>query len=371
VTAGIVRIEGVVQTYAWGSTTAIPALLGVEPTTEPQAELWLGAHPLGPARLDDGRRLGDALDSRLPFLLKVLAAAAPLSLQAHPSPEQAARGYQREEAAGVPLDAPHRNYRDPNHKPELICPLGRFEALCGFRDPAVTVDLLRSLDVAALAPVIDPLAAGDVRAALGVALGASPEVVSNVVDACRQASHERFGAERSWVIRLAEGHPGDAGVVVALLLNLVVLGADEALELPAGNLHAYLEGVGIELMANSDNVLRAGLTSKHVDVPELMAILDCTSMEVSPIRPHVLAPGVELWDSAAADFRLTRLRPDRAGGTVRLRPQGPEILLVVDGAVRAGDLPLGKGQAAFVPPGIGNYAVTGTGTVYRATVGTP
>ncbi len=389
-TATIVPLRGVVQSYAWGSPTAIPELLGEPATGQPQAELWLGAHPLGPSRLASEATLAEAIAAdpaatlgptvaatyhgRLPFLLKVLAAAQPLSLQAHPSPEQAAAGFAREEAADIPLDAPHRNYPDANAKPELICPLGPFQALCGFRDPAVTVDLLADLGVPVLGPLVDALAAGDVRAAVEWVLGqaesegAAP-LVGAVAAAVRADGSGPFTPERRWAADLAGRHPGDVGVVLALLLNLVELDADDAVELPAGNLHAYLGGVGIEIMANSDNVLRGGLTSKHVDGPELLAVLDCTPVAMRPLRPRTVAPGVEVWDSSAPEFRLSRLRP--AGGTIPLAPEGPEILLAVDGDLAAGDLPLARGQAAFVPAAAGPYGVTGTGTAYRATVGRP
>lgn len=373
---GVVRLTNVVQAYDWGSSTAIPALLGIEPSGEPQAELWMGAHPKGPSRVE-GSSLGDLIAAdtagtvgpgreSLPFLLKVLAAAAPLSLQAHPSIEQAAEGFAREDAAGIPIDAPHRNYRDANHKPELICPLGPFSALCGFRDPLRTRALLTSLEVPRLAPVIDRL--DDLAAAVRYLLELpSPEaLVAAVADACGRPSPS-FALERGWAVRLAEAYPGDGGVVLALLLNCVELAAGEAVELPAGNLHAYLAGVGVEIMASSDNVLRGGLTSKHVDTAELLAVLDTTPMEVAPLLPRPVAPGVEVWDSVAPDFRLSRLRP--AGGSIMIEPHGPEILLVTEGSVRVAELTLDQGQSAFVPAATGRYEVGGTGTAYRATVG--
>ncbi len=389
----ISRLTPRIQAYAWGSTTAIPSLLGVEPSGEPQAELWLGAHLAAPAVVDGDGTLADvvaadpqrslgpevarAYGGRLPFLLKVLAAAEPLSLQAHPSVAQAAEGFAREEAAGVPADDPRRVYRDENHKPELICALTPFSALCGFRDPRLSAALLEGLDVPELAPVVEMLSAGaeGLRDAVTHLLGrADASVVAEVAAACaRPGGDARFAAERRSAVRLAEHYPGDAGVVVALLLNLVELAPGEAIELPAGNLHSYLEGVGVEIMASSDNVLRGGLTPKHVDVDELLAVLDTTPMEVARLRPRLVTPGVEVWDSAAAEFRLTRLSP--AGVELEIEPHGPEIVLVTEGSLTVDDnedrIDLARGQSVFVAGSTLSYRVTGDGVAYRATVGGP
>lgn len=362
------KLTNRIQRYAWGSLTAIPELLGVAPSGAPQAELWLGAHPSAPSTLEDGTTLDAFIakdparvlgadvaarfENRLPFLLKVLAAAEPLSLQAHPSLAQAREGFAAENAAGVPLNAPHRNYRDANHKPELICALTPFHALCGFRRVGDTLRLLRGLglDVSLLE-----------REGLGAyfrhVMSAPRDERQALVDTVARApAVDGFAAECALARRLAEKYPGDAGVIGALLLNLVALQPGEALYLDAGNLHAYLEGTGIELMASSDNVLRGGLTPKHVDVNELLRVLDFTDGPPNVLRGEYVTP--------APDFRLTRLQ---VNGALRL-PAAAQILLVTDGAVRVGEHALRRGESLFI--GADETAtLSGRATVFRATSG--
>ncbi len=308
-------LENPVRAYAWGSRTVIPDLLGQEvPSPHPQAEMWLGAHPADSSHLvhtDGGETsLLDALgadpkqllgavrserwDSTLPFLLKVLAADEPLSLQAHPSIEQARAGFAREDAAGIARDASDRNYKDANHKPELICALTELHALVGFRDPAVTVRLLRALEVPELAGHAELLAAqpdADGLRALFTTWITLPqpalaELVPYLLAACVEHIKARgpFGRECRTALQLAEPYPTDAGVLTSLLLNHVELAPGEAIYLPPGNLHAYLRGTAVEIMANSDNVLRGGLTPKHVDVPELLRVLDFSCGDMPVLR---------------------------------------------------------------------------------------
>ncbi len=292
----MLRLTNTVQPYAWGSTTAIPRLLGREPDGRPQAEMWIGAHPGAPS-LADGERLDERIaqapeeflgaggGDRLGFLLKVLAAGAPLSLQAHPDSATAARRYAQEEAAGVPADAPHRLYKDTSHKPELLYALEPFAAMAGFRSPADAHALLAGLELPACrrtrgrcSTVLDVLAGPDASAALKEAtrllLTAPAEAVAPLVEAVAGACAGLDDPSAECVVELAGHYPGDAGVLVSVLLNQVRLAAGEVLYLPAGNVHAYLSGTGVELMASSDNVLRGGLTPKHVDVPELLDVLD-------------------------------------------------------------------------------------------------
>ncbi len=313
-----VGITNTPRPYPWGSTTAIAQLLGREASGGPEAELWLGAHPGCPSRIVDPTQTGGATDlegwiaadpvatlgpyaasGRLPFLLKILAAASPLSLQAHPTPEQARLGFERENQLGVPLDAPHRNYRDAYPKPELIYALSpTFDALCGFR-PLDEVRALISALIDASLGVEDPqpqpledllasLSGSDVALPETVAwlIGRRTGVATLVSLVTALAAHGVRGYEREMatVSLLADEHPGDPGIVVSLLLNHVTLAAGEALFLPAGNIHAYLSGLGIELMTASDNVLRGGLTPKHVDVPELLSVLDFTPGPVPYLR---------------------------------------------------------------------------------------
>jgi mannose-6-phosphate isomerase len=255
--APVQRVHGVVQHYAWGDRAFIPSLLSVAPDGEPWAELWIGTHPSGPATLDDGRPLRD-VSGDLPYLLKVLAAAEPLSLQAHPDARQACEGHDR----GI--------YPDRNAKPELLCALTDFDALCGIRPVDATLDLLDELGATGLA---DVLASTGPRGALAAVYEGAVDP-RPVVDACAASSR----AEATWVARLADRYPDDPSVVATLLLNLVRLAPGEALRLGPGNLHAYLSGAAIELMGPSDNVVRAGLTVKPVDVDELMRIVDATPL---------------------------------------------------------------------------------------------
>jgi mannose-6-phosphate isomerase len=374
-------MDNPVRPYAWGSRTVIAGLLGrPTPSPHPEAEMWLGAHPGDPSHLvaADGSRtsLLDALradpdtllgpdraakwSGSLPFLLKFLAADEPLSLQAHPSAAQAAEGFARENAAGMPVDAPNRNYRDPSHKPELICALTEFHALVGFRPVPETIALLSALDVAELAPhrallEAQPDAAG-LRALFTTWITLPQSVLDRAVPALQEAcvrlaqAGAAFRAEARMALELSERYPGDAGVLAALLLNLVVLQPGEALYLPAGNLHAYLSGAGVELMANSDNVLRGGLTSKHVDVAELLRVLD-----FRPGTPPVLrgteAGGWVRYDTDAAEFLLRRLDGD-GGAEVAVPDSGPRILLCTGGCARVhgpkGEQALGRGQALWL-----------------------
>ncbi|MFR9799063.1 mannose-6-phosphate isomerase, class I [Streptomyces sp. MS06] len=379
------RLDNTVRPYAWGSPTAIPQLLGVEPTGEPQAEMWMGAHPGAPSRTGRGtlaevidanpeKELGPAavarFGPRLPFLLKLLAAGAPLSLQVHPDLDQAKRGHADEERRGVPADAPHRNYKDANHKPELLCALTEFEGLCGFRDPLRAAALLDGLGVDSLKPYVDLLHAQPEEAALREVLTAiltadREEMARTVTEAA--AACDRLGGDWAPYAAVAHHHPGDPGVIAAMLLNHVRLQPGEALFLGAGVPHAYLSGLGVEIMANSDNVLRCGLTPKHVDVPELLRIVRFEASDPGVLRPEASPDGEELYDTPTEEFRLSRhVLP--AGGPARdLTRPAPQILLCTAGAVRVGEHLLTPGQSVFVPAGEPTR-VTGRGTLFRATV---
>ena len=382
-------LEGAVRNYDWGSRTAIPDLLGRPASDVPVAELWLGAHPSDPSAVgvagrpldeaisdDPVNMLGDEIAAHcetLPFLLKVLAAAAPLSLQAHPTTAQAIIGYDRENAAGIAVDAPERFFRDRSHKPELICALTPFEALCGFRDPRLTIDLLATIDTDALDPVREQITESPdgqgLRGALTWLLtldhDAGSSLTATVLGACSGSGATLGRAERARTISLAEFHPRDPGVVIALLLNHVRLEPGEALFLGAGILHSYLSGMGVELMANSDNVLRGGLTSKPVDVASLLEIVD-----TEPARPDVQRPavtgGVARYDSPTAEFSLRRLEID---GRTQIDVEGPAVLLCVGGAVDVGPHTLDRGAAAWIPASDPPLRLSGRGTLFQAGVG--
>ena len=379
------RLDNTIRPYAWGSTTAIPALLGVEPSGEPQAEMWMGAHPGAPSRTARGTlvevvdadpkgELGPAavakFGPRLPFLFKILAAGAPLSLQVHPDLAQAKEGYEDEERRGIPVDAPHRNYKDANHKPELICALTEFDGLCGFRDPLQAADLLAGLGVDSLKPYVDLLHAhpedAALREVLTAILTADPEEMHRTVTAAASAC-TRLGGAYAPYADIAHHYPGDPGVIAAMLLNHVRLQPGEALFLGAGIPHAYLNGLGVEIMANSDNVLRCGLTPKHVDVPELLRVVRFEASDPGVLRPEASPDGEEVYETPIDEFRLSRYVLPEGGTTHDLTRDTPQILLCTAGTVRADGHELRPGQSVFVPAGE-QAEVSGAGTIFRATV---
>lgn len=380
-----VRIGNTPRDYAWGSRSAIAGLLGTEPSGAPEAELWLGAHPGSPARILDPAQTGGAADlaawpetAHLPYLLKVLAAAGPLSLQAHPSSAQAREGFERENAAGLAADSPERNYKDPFHKPELIFALSDpFEALCGFRDPAVSRKAFEGLAgssgdqrIAAFAATLDGEPGAVLRRATEWLLGGAPEV-AELVEAVVTAAGDRDDRDAGTVRMLSAAFPGDPGIVLALLLNRATLRPGEVLYLPAGNIHAYLDGLGIELMAASDNVLRGGLTPKRIDVAELVRVLDFSPIVATPLAPEHPAAGVEVFRPDVPDFALDHVLVGREVASAPVELPGTAIALCTAGAVEltgaTGSLRLARGEAAVVTADEGSLAVTGDGTLFVAT----
>jgi mannose-6-phosphate isomerase len=385
------RLTGVIQPYAWGSRTAIPELLGVEATGEPQAELWLGAHPLAPSTVDGepldklvaqdpvgvvGRASVEAFGPRLPFLLKIIAAAQPLSLQAHPSREQAEAGYAREEAAGVPRDAPHRTYRDGWPKPELLCAFVETEALCGFREPAETYQMFERLAVRTALELVAPLADAGVlaeerlRVVFSRLLRLAPaerSMISEIALAAEEVQEPDAVASFARTAReLNAYYPGDPGILAALLMNRITLQPGDALYMPPGNLHAYLSGGGVEIMANSDNVMRGGLTPKYVNVDELLAILDFTPGLRGLIAPVEESPGAWRYPTPAPEFALWRLEPD-AGSVAVPGASSGRVLLVTEGGLTARcattRLALGRGEAALLTAGE-EAVMSGRGTAF-------
>ena len=393
----VVALVNGTRAYAWGSPTVLPELLGDEPTGEPVAELWIGAHPGQPSHVDAGEtRIGldalvaadpvgllgpavvDRFGARLPFLLKLLAAERALSLQVHPDLAQAREGFARENAAGVPVGAVHRNYQDDNHKPELLCALTPFEALCGFRAPATSAAALAAFGVPELGPLLDVLhGATDLRAAVEYLL-AVPEASAPALVAAAAAGATRllatapdspYAADAALLVDLARQSPDETGPVVALLLNLVRLEPGEAVFLAAGQIHAYVRGFGVELLANSDNVLRCGLTPKHVDGPELLRVASFDPVPAAP-WPSTPVAGGSRYPVPVDDFELSRL--DLTPRSADLRSPGPQLLAATAGrvVVRGGDaeVTLDPGRAVFVPAGR-PVTVAGPGTVFRAVVG--
>ena len=416
-----VAIGNTPRDYAWGSTSAIAGFRGVPASGGPEAELWLGAHAGSPARIvdeasvdqpdlaswitaDPDAALGPALarrGARLPFLLKLLAAAEPLSLQAHPTPEQARAGFAREEAEGIPATAYDRNYRDPFHKPELVVAVSEtFEALSGFRpldEVAGVLEVLRAADAASDVPeqgALDLLAArlggGDplrdtvewlLRDGRGGDTGEASWVTQRVTElaASDVALGSAYRASFETVGALAAVYPGDPGVVISLLLNRVTLRRGEALYLAAGNIHAYLSGLGIELMAASDNVLRGGLTPKHIDVTELLDVLDFTPIAPPRLEPVDVSAGVVAFRPDVPDFVLYRAEPaaneraDAPAEPARVALDGPAIVLAEGGALRLrgerGVAELARGEALYVTPEEGGLEITGEGIAWIATTG--
>jgi mannose-6-phosphate isomerase len=363
-----------IQNYDWGSHTALPEFLGRTPDGLPQAELWMGAHPKAPSRLEGvpetlnlhiqsnatatlGPKALARFGPQLPYLLKVLAAKEPLSLQAHPSLAQAQRGFRDEENRAIPLHAPNRNFKDENHKPELIVAHSDFVALCGFRPLQQTLSLL-SKCAPNLKPILQEqgLSKFVAQALRGNLLAFESELRRGL-----EQDSEEFRLEFHWINELAKKYPRDPGLTVALLLNCVELKPSQGLFLGAGQLHAYLSGTGFELMANSDNVLRGGLTSKHVDIELLLSLLTFEAK-----LPKIIEPDSDgCYPTPVEDFALSRLT---ISGPKFLTPRGPEILLVTKGLLKA-DFELRAGESAFVPFSRGPYQLDGAATVLRAEVG--
>ena len=370
-------IRGVVRHYHWGRPDFIPEWLGSTPDGTPHAELWFGAHPSDPSTVvSTGQPLDEVIE--LPFLAKILAAGAPLSIQVHPDTAQAQEGYQRENDAGTAIDAPDRTYRDASAKPELVCAVTPFTAKCGLRDLAATQDLLDLIPTDALDDLRETLAGGRhgadaydaaVRYLFSLDEQHTGQLSSAVAEAASTVpAGSDFDDEITWTGRLAREYPGDIGVVVALLLNHVVLQPGEALFLGAGNMHSYLDGVAIEVMAPSDNVVRGGLTSKHIDTGELMDLLD-----PRPITPQVQRPSSPCHDYQVPDgvFGLTRLSLRDGEGPVDI--VGPGIVILTDADLRlstaTGDLRAERGSAVLLDDADGPVSVTGSGTAHVAHAG--
>jgi mannose-6-phosphate isomerase len=379
------RLKNTIQHYPWGSPGMIPDLMGIQnPEGSPWAELWIGAHPKSPSLVetesgfvplnqfiveDPVRRLGKPAAERfggLPFLFKILAARTPLSIQAHPAMDAARRGFERENAAGIPMDAFERNYKDDNHKPELLLSLGDFSALLGFRTMEEIQNLAEVLGIPEYRRLITD-ARGDLKGFfLALMNYPGPEdLIADIVSAAKELNAKEF----SWVRKLAASYPGDIGVAAPLYMNILDLREGEAIYLDAGKIHAYLGGLGLELMANSDNVLRGGLTSKHIDLAELSTVLDF-SAENPTLFPSVSgADNSILYRPPVDEFVLSRfdltdglsLNCDSSGSCA--------ILLCTSGRIRVeGEFDLVPGDSLFVSADQKNCSLEGAGTVFRAGV---
>lgn len=401
----IAPLINVIQEYAWGSITAIPELLGTTPNPQrPQAELWMGAHPKAPSRVRLGDRDSSLADviaaqpvdllgkaaagkfaNQMPFLFKVLAAAQPLSIQAHPGKKQAVAGFEKENEMGIPLDAPHRNYRDDNHKPECICAMTPFWALRGFRPVSETLALMENLRGAST--TFERIIASIERNPNGEGLKhffqslltLKPDqrnaIIRHVVNTASKKGKRDAAFE--WIGKLHDAYPEDIGILSPLFLNLVCLKLQEAMFLPAGELHAYLEGVGIELMANSDNVLRGGLTPKHIDVPELLNNLNFQPAPVDILLPEAVDKHESVYPSFADEFVLSVITIKPGEQYTGKKERGLEILLCTQGQGEILEqyknasqtcIPFKKGMSFVVPAAVNSYGINGEATLFKAAV---
>jgi mannose-6-phosphate isomerase len=382
----------------WGSREALARWMGRPcPSEEREAELWLGAHPQDPSRvvLGDGseipldrwierdpvaalgRRVAEAFGGELPFLFKVLAPTQALSIQTHPDALRARRGFAREDEQGVPRDAPQRTYRDPYAKPELICALTRFSALCDFRAGDVVASELRALRLAGLERAAEAAASEGSAAGLARLLELDEPARRALAESAAAAAAGTSEGTLELVDRLAGQHPGDIGILAPLFLNRIELAPGEALFLEAGHVHAYLEGLGVELMGNSDNTLRAALTRRAVDLPEFLAALDPSETAPPPIAPEADGHGSLRYATPANEFELRRFEL-AGGGSLEAAPRdGPEIWLCTSGEARlldaqhAASFELVPGAAVWVPASAGRIELRGSGTLHVASVPAP
>ena len=376
--------------YAWGSTTLIPDYFGIEPTGKPMAEIWFGTHPgsltqVAPSETEPAQSLLSLRDDQpLPFLFKILAAGQPLSLQAHPTSKQAVAGFERENALGIALDASNRNYKDARHKPEMLVALTEFHALAGFQDPA---------DLQAEFELISKYASENLKPELAqwmtlLAQGIKPLFthlmsirewiaphITELVAACEQAvaagEGSKFEASLKLTTELQKLYPGDVGVAISLLMNYVVLQPNQAVQIAAGHIHAYLSGLGVEIMAASDNVLRGGLTPKHIDVAQLQKILKFEGGQVAPVEGRTLTRGLTAYDQDVDDYLLYRVDVSGDNLLADLELKEPSIILCTSGEVAVSDSlanreVLRRGEAAYVE-GARLVTIAGSGSGFIAT----
>lgn len=333
----LVRISGETKNYPWGSSHLIQDHLGLGSSGQPLAEVWFGTHPQGESKvLSSGKNLSEQLGSRLSFLVKFLAADKPLSIQAHPNAAQAKAGFDRENSAGLALDDPTRNYKDDSAKPELLIALSAFRALCGFRPTAEILEIFLAFseteprfgELAALVATDSSLETllSELLQDTELAKRFDSTVVSIEGDSLAESA-------RVLASQLLSQYPGDTGALVALVLNLVELSPGQAIYLPAGNLHAYLSGLGIEVMAASDNVIRAGLTQKHIDKSELLNIAAFQSLLEPVVLPRKLAEGLSEYEVAAEQFRVYKADVTGTNLLADLDLPGSALVVCVSGEV--------------------------------------
>ena len=381
----LVKLSNQALDYAWGSKTLISDYFGIPQTGKPMAEIWFGTHDGSPTEVvGQSHSLHEVLlskgrESRLPFLLKILAAEAPLSIQAHPNPEQAIEGFNRENAQGLPIDASNRNYKDDRAKPELIVSLtDRFDALVGFSDRALIQERFAELLEASSNELLSEVLTKWIKLLetetgiekVFLATLTSPECdenfISNLIDAAEQCP-----ALVDLVVHLAEHHGKDRGIASALLMNHMVLGRGEGVFVPAGMPHAYLSGLGVEAMLASDNVLRGGLTPKHIDVEELSKVLVFESTEPALVKTKTLAVGFEKFDLPTPEFDFYRGELGSNNLLADLNLPGDAIVLCTQGSVAVSNSQeerevINSGEAVFMAGDARSFSLTGNGTVFMA-----
>ncbi|MBL0716640.1 MAG: mannose-6-phosphate isomerase, class I [Desulfosarcina sp.] len=394
-------LKNIIQEYPWGSHTHIARLMGSnEPSETPQAELWMGAHPKAPSRVNVegkwtgldklverdpegilGKKIAKKFNNHFPYLFKVLAAARPLSIQAHPNILQAQKGFSRENMLGIPIDAPDRNYKDDNHKPEIVCALTPFWALNGFRKIEDTISLMEKVCASGLRMEIgylkkEPNSTG-LKKFFKSLLSIDESRCTNIIDEAvvnAQNCTENSDICR-WILKLRDEYPKDISVLSPIFLNLVCLKPGQAMFLPAGELHAYLEGLSIELMANSDNVLRGGLTAKHMDLPELLNVLTFHDMEPNILEPVFKSNYEKIYISPAEEFALSVITLKKGEKYNSPGDHSVEIILCIEGEAaffEAGskkELVLSKGNSVLIPASVEKYSIFGDAVCYKAIIG--
>ncbi|MFW6208009.1 MAG: mannose-6-phosphate isomerase, class I [Spirochaetota bacterium] len=394
-----VKLENAIQNYPWGSPSLIPDLLGVSNQAgTPYAEMWMGSHPRGPSKLAIPSEidlnsaiqaapqdfLGPAADrfpEGLPFLFKVLAAAQPLSIQAHPNRRQAREGFAREEAAGIPIDAFERNYRDKNHKPEIICALTPFTAMCGFRAPAEIRQWYRGIVPELYRSEIAPNTAGQsesewLQCFFENVMNLSQKTQTVLIESLHTwaESAEDDYIEAQLIHRFYEHHGVNVGVQAPLFLNVVELEPGQALYQPAGVLHAYVQGMGVELMANSDNVLRGGLTKKHVDLPELLNVLSFEARPADILQGKQVSGVLRRYPVPIDEFELQQCSASKGSAVLRSARTSIEIGICTSGELTLAteadrdSLHILRGESFVVPYAAGAYRISGQGDLYLATI---
>ena len=392
-------LKNPIQEYAWGSTTKIQSLIGAETKGKPMAEMWMGAHSKAPSlvlingawqSLDDvirespeailGKSVAEKFSNHLPFLFKVLAAERPLSVQVHPNREQAQEGYTRETKLGIPIHAPNRNYKDSHHKPEILCALTPFQGLLGFRKIEEMLALMDRLSLSTISDELNLLRKEPDRHGLKTFFSGlmamdytrRRDITGEAASAAGKNAREDEAFQ--WITELNKEYPGDIGILLPVMLNLFQLEPGEAIYLPAGALHAYLNGFGIELMANSDNVLRGGLTPKYMDVPELLKIV---TFDTGPVRKVEASNSDEcrtVFQTPAKEFILSMILVDNDRSFTSDGYRSVEILICFRGKATIEDLDsnetlsVTQGQSFIVPSAASRYQIHGNATFYMASI---